>query len=309
MEETEVIESRSVGIESLSSEQQKLVVDHIAMVGMHLRKRVPTPRQPTRDRDYDDLFQEGCIGLLRAAARFRPGRDGVFAAFALHRIRGAVHAALHEHFSTIRVPMSAQRVPGERAGPSHEPVQSLAGAKLLDESGPVGSADGQETIRHMLRRRFERAVRLAVESTKMGPHATPQRNVAMTTIAAERLLISDESARTPLRRLADRTGISSGRACDYERRLLEHAREILARDAQTILLIQLARQEPGGFDALLDETHRQRLEAADVRQFERRFADLDRQERAEILYGLVEASQASVEEVARNLYQITGGLS
>ena len=55
----------------LTEEQRQLVTRHIGLVGVHLRTRVPTPYQPTRDREREDLFQEGCIALVKAARRYR----------------------------------------------------------------------------------------------------------------------------------------------------------------------------------------------------------------------------------------------
>ena len=66
--------------------------------------RIPTPHCPRRTRERADLFQVGCLALVRAAARYRAEHDGPFAPFALLRIRGAVFSAIHEYFATIRVP-------------------------------------------------------------------------------------------------------------------------------------------------------------------------------------------------------------
>ncbi len=46
------------------------------------------------DRDWDDLAQEGMLGLLRAARRFDPGRGLQFSTFAYHHIVGAVKDAI-----------------------------------------------------------------------------------------------------------------------------------------------------------------------------------------------------------------------
>ena len=56
-----------VASSALSADQQALVARNLGLVGLHLRNRVPTPRQPMRQREYEDLFQEGCLALIRAA--------------------------------------------------------------------------------------------------------------------------------------------------------------------------------------------------------------------------------------------------
>ena len=133
----------------LTPEQQSLVSANIGLVGVHLRNRVPTPRQPTRQREYEDLFQEGCVALARAASSYDASQHGSFAAYALPRIRGAIHAALYEYFTTIRVPTrackNAKRDPSDDNNPALNGVQELTPevARHLPAAIPVG--DGGET--------------------------------------------------------------------------------------------------------------------------------------------------------------------
>lgn len=320
----------------LSREQQELVRQHIGLVGMHLRKRVPTRWQPTRDREYDDLFQEGCLALLRAAARYCPENDGPFAAFALPRIRGAVHIALFEYFQTIRVPLASQRAPSAGGDANRFETVSLPPPALIaedrtlaatrwqgrvpdqaarrerlartSESESAAPADaGSESVRHHLRRCFEHALRGAIQDLAHGRLRVEGRLGALRRIADERILISEESARTPLRQLADLCGISSGRACEYERQLLDLAGELLTDDVRVPLLLDFAWSDPLGFDAPVDAATARELEQAGLQQFEARFASASRQVRAEQLLRLIEASNAVVEEVVRNLYRLTAG--
>src|SRR4030042_288579 len=88
----------------LTTEQKDLVYQHINLVSMHIRNNVPTPDAPRRKREYEDLFQEGCLGLIRAAIRYEKTRDGEFAAYALPRIRGTIFKAIHHKFSIIHLP-------------------------------------------------------------------------------------------------------------------------------------------------------------------------------------------------------------
>jgi len=226
----------------LTPEQQALAARHIGLVGVHLRTRVPTPWYPKRDREHDDLFQEGCVGLLRAAARFDPQHDGAFAAYALPRIRGAIHKALWERFSIIRVPA---RVADGRSLSAVREEQPVSLPEKLSIEAPAGAPfDGkQETIRHVLGWRFERAVQRALGELRRrrwrgrDPCAIAER------IAAERLLISRESERTPLRRIARAAGVSNSRAGAYERQLLEavgrHFASISARSSTRALIRRL----------------------------------------------------------------------
>jgi hypothetical protein len=99
MNENERIEAK------LSNEQRELVEQNLGLVGVHLHRHVSCPESPRRDREYDDLFQEGCLGLIQAALRYRPDGGVPFPAFALPRIRKAVSRALAEKFTTLQVPM------------------------------------------------------------------------------------------------------------------------------------------------------------------------------------------------------------
>lgn len=52
----------------------------------------------------DDLFQEGCIGLVRATDKFDPQRNCRFSTCAMPWIRQAIRHALESHDSPIRLP-------------------------------------------------------------------------------------------------------------------------------------------------------------------------------------------------------------
>lgn len=53
----------------LTAEQQSLVVEHLMIVSNLIRYRIKRNRDKV-DYDPDDLYQEGCIGLCRAAASY-----------------------------------------------------------------------------------------------------------------------------------------------------------------------------------------------------------------------------------------------
>ncbi len=297
-------ESEASHVRALSSEQRDLAGRHLRLVAMHLRNRVPTPRQPRRQREYDDLYQEGCLALVRAAGRFRPGRDGQFAAYALPRVRGAVHVALHEYFDTIRVPMRARRTCSEGNDPAGAPVGPLPEDLVTFDPPRADRRRSNDTIRHLLRARFERAVRAAVQELQDGALRAPARRAALARIAAERVLISLESARTPLRTIADECGISSGRACEYEHRLLHRTRELMRDDPQIPLLVQYARRAHLGYETRPDERCLQQLEQAELRRFRRQFAALPQPRRADLVYRLLEASTSRITDIAVNLYRL-----
>lgn len=59
---------------------------------------------PTRD-----LFQEGAIGLIRAARRFEPGRERPFASYAGFWIRKYIREAIFRESSFVHVPYGKRR--------------------------------------------------------------------------------------------------------------------------------------------------------------------------------------------------------
>ncbi len=54
--------------------------------------------------DDDDLVQEGCIGLIKAARRFRPERGVTFKTYSFFQIRACIERALANQSRMIRLP-------------------------------------------------------------------------------------------------------------------------------------------------------------------------------------------------------------
>jgi RNA polymerase sigma factor (sigma-70 family) len=292
----------------LTSEQRDLVARHLGLVGVHLRTRVPTPRQPTRHREYDDLFQQGCVALARAAAQYRPERDGVFAAYALPRIRGAVHNAIYDLFTVVHVPARAIQQARERGESTlcRPPFHVQEMTSDITRKMTTTQAGGQEdSLRHVMHRRFEIAVHRALEQmrSRVWRHRNPTE--IMTRIAYERMLIDDERLRTPLRQIAREANVSSGRACDYEKNLLNAVAAHFERDPQVRALVEMAQEDEAGWDERLDASRQDRLVQAEIGEFEARFVEMAPPARAEILYSLIERSSQCIPEVARNLFRLT----
>ena len=290
----------------LTPEQRALVAANIGLVGLHLRNRVPTPRFAARSRDYDDLFQEGCVALIRAAAAFDPARHNSFAAYALCRIRGVVHIAIFEHFAAIRTPthlLKASAAPGQRPRPLD--VGELTPRLTRTLRANPSSSIPTTTIRHAVRERYERAVSQALDD--LARRRWPQRNplAIMRRIAEERLLLDSSDYQTPLRQIAREAGISSGRACDYEKHLMAALRRRLAADPLLAALLAFARDDADGLDGIMDTSRKADLRQAALRALEARFATLPRARQAELVFAMIEQSAAATGEVVRNLLMLT----
>lgn len=302
-------EDRAGRLPALTLAQQELVRRHMGLVGVHLRNRVPTPRRPRRQREYDDLFQEGCVALARAAARWNPERDGVFAAYALPRIRGAIFRALHDGFTLVRIPARAaanfrKQSPGAGMSP---PVHVLEINDELEKAMTVPHRDSRpnETIRHALRRRYELAVRRTLE--QMRQRTWRQRNPTpiMARIAEERMLVNSERERTALRQIARDFNISSGRASEYERNFVTAVRETLEADVQIRTLLEMAAEDANGQDGIVDAERQTRLRQVEIAAFEERFLRMSQADQAQAIYSLIERSSHCVPEIARNLFCLT----
>lgn len=292
----------------LTNAQRQLVESHISLVEMHLSKRVPTSWSPCRGREYDDLFQLGCMALIQAAMSFDPASHGSFSSYALLRIRALIHKALYEYFGTIRVPMSVlkRRLDGRSSTnwPSMATAQQLTPqieAVLFMESVVGGSG---ETIRHRIRFRFERAVRLALRIVAEHPWRNRNPFSVIQRIAQERLLITHERERTPQRQIARESGISSGRIAEYERLLWGTVQEQMTSDPQLPILVQFAEEDSARFDLELTEKQHAILAKADMDAFESEFGRMNRKDKTEVVYRLIEHSSPAVDEVVRNLYRL-----
>jgi DNA-directed RNA polymerase sigma subunit (sigma70/sigma32) len=82
--------------------REKLITDNLGLVHSVAR------RYQGRGVAFDDLVQEGTVGLLQAADRFDAGRGAKFSTYAIWWIRRAIVDALGEG-RAIRIPRSARR--------------------------------------------------------------------------------------------------------------------------------------------------------------------------------------------------------
>lgn len=111
----------------LTAEQRTLVNDNLGLIAVHLKRFVSGLSVPRRDREWEDLFQEGAMGLMAAARSFDPTRGIPFAAYALPRIHNAVSRALERKFNLVYVP--PKRKPKAPAGKKRRDVSEDEGGR------------------------------------------------------------------------------------------------------------------------------------------------------------------------------------
>jgi RNA polymerase primary sigma factor len=83
-----------------------LIRHNIRLVVDYVKKYVPTLRQ--RSLDFEDLVQEGVLGLLRAAELFDPTKGYRFSTYATWWIRQSVERGIANRGDLIRIPVHVQ---------------------------------------------------------------------------------------------------------------------------------------------------------------------------------------------------------
>ena len=63
-------------------------------------------RYPPETVEYEDIFQEGCIGLLQALQKYDPGKGTKFSTYAVPFILGMIRSYLRQNGHLLKVPRS-----------------------------------------------------------------------------------------------------------------------------------------------------------------------------------------------------------
>ena len=97
----------------LTDGQRRTVQEHLGLVGMII-KRVLSRGVPHAyaHEYYEELLQEGCLGLMQAVRNYDPHCGTAFTSYALPRVHYAVWRALHRYRETIRLPERQARPRG-----------------------------------------------------------------------------------------------------------------------------------------------------------------------------------------------------
>ena len=109
--------------------RQKLVLGHLNLV-VSIAKRFC---RRNRHLHFNDLFQEGVIGLMKAVDRFDPSRGTRLATYASWWIRQSIARAIADMDSTIRLPVHRQAAIRRFIGCSGLLLQELGREPTLEE--------------------------------------------------------------------------------------------------------------------------------------------------------------------------------
>jgi hypothetical protein len=293
----------------LTDEQRRLVRGNIGLVAVHLRRHVGRVPRPRRDREWEDLFQEGCLGLIQAALTYREERGIPFAAFALPRIHNSVSRALQCKFSTVRVPPPQngrrgknERTPQPRDRPAVVKTHSLSdelGRCLRDKRRQGPREPDGETIGHRLRDKYDRAVRVVANKASRTTSTRGDRGELVRVLVDERLLVPHEDSRRALRQIARDTKSSYARVAECERQLREAVRSMLQGDPEFAELTRRARANHDGTSAAIDGELEDELAVISADEFVRRFREAPTVERARMLDAFLSLPGNDIDDVLR----------
>jgi len=320
----------SMESDRLTEPQRRRAEENLGLVGLHLRRHVRGKGAPTRDCEREDLFQEGCLGLLQAARNYGDAMGMSFAAFALPRIRTAVGRALESGFATVGRPryprksrrgseVAAPKEPGglpiavsldfepqdRRADPRHRPIDpgeiAMRAACRRNGEFDASRAPGPETVGSRLRDHYVRCVLRAADELKRHRPMRGDRADLVDRVVCERLLIPEPHARTSMRRLSREAGCSYARVAQCEQRLVQKVRAELGDDLVFVRLREEARRRVEGMDAPIEPDLERELEELRVERFVTRLSAADPPARAAGLLRLIESAGADVADVARSV--------
>jgi RNA polymerase sigma factor (sigma-70 family) len=313
---------RSDQPQPLSNAQQALVRENLALVGVHLRKHFAEERRrPDRPEYLDDLFQDGCLGLIDAARTYDPAERGGFAPYAMYRIHQAVTRSLRRIKSSVRLPERAARrrpetrhaEPDDRRSPRAKPdttrrmnpcVTTLP-ADVLDKfpsrnpnaehpaiedaARPGDKATEALTIGDILRSKVQAAIRMAMDRIEAEVGTWTDAGPLVRLLVEDYVLVPEDFRDLSLRTLAEKASVPYSRVLQCEVAVREMIRDILDGEAEIRLLREVARREPLGLAMPVNRALDGQLRHAAALQYEHVFRSAPPNLRGWILLALAEA--------------------
>ncbi len=313
----------------MTEEQRDTVEKNLGLVGAQVKRLLERGGRYARaGEQWDDLFQEGCAGLIQAVQTYDPGSGMTLATYAVPRIHYAVWRALCRDGEPIRLPERYGRRKAEKQDETeairgHSPYRKrIAGRQgrsravsknpnlphvrwctpeelstIPAKSDPweasrspseAVSGDEPATIGDMLRRKLEAAVNAAVERLGVSGPARRNRGLLARTLADQRLLVPEPSFQASLREIARATRSSYGRVAACEAVLMAEVRRCLSGDVEFTLCSEAGRRRQNGMAAEIDPGLRSALRERVIDSIAGTFSRLPRAERADLLLNVLE---------------------
>ncbi len=297
--------------ESMTETQREMVEKNLGLVGAQIKRLLGRVPHMGMSEYWDELFQEGCLGLIQAVKTYDPSSEMTLATYAMPRIHYASWRALHRYRETIRLPERHGRAGFERtdeadtlrawsytpekmdAFPSKVgPPSAWEGREPVDEGGPP-------TVGDTLRQKLEAAVDAVVARLSASTRSRRDRGTLARVLADQRLLVPEAEFRSSLRQIARETGSSYGRVAACETLLVSQVRRLLSADIEFELLCEAAMNRSEGMAAVIDDALRATLCRSVTSRILGAFANLARADRAEVVLTVLEKAGVDVASLLR----------
>jgi len=296
----------SARLAPLNNQQRDLVQLNIRLVYVHMKNYVNPLGIPWTRREWDDLIQEGTLGLIRAAQKFDPARNIPFAAFALPRIHTAVRRAMLKRFGTG---VAFGGGPPVYKGSYFQGVRDLdwlprkREKKTPDvcplDAPAIWCGEAGDTVGVTLREKYERAVdRAVLELQEVCPPGPAYRDLVRV-VADGRHRVPNDCEKAPYRRIAREAGAPFSRVQEYDQKLRELIRRGLERDPEFVELEKVARSDPRGVDFPMSDKLAQRLAALSSAELLQRLLNSSGDQRGTLMGKLFDLTAESVQDLIR----------
>lgn len=270
------MDSEWIPLRAMSARQQRLVERHLGLVYLTLVRHPQLIHRRRACREPDELFQEGCVALMKALRTHDPVLHGHFAAFAMARIHYAISHYALEHEHAVRIPYITQRrrraelkvcpwtpatgVPLPKSV-SMKDARLHAGPSLSSERFAEGSraADAAVTLGELIRDRYDLALRQVVWEMKNAARCAANNREVVERCCEERWEIPEGEMRTSFLELARRLNCSKGRIAHCEERMRINLGKKLIADAQYQTLKRWVRILPMGLRTRFNRRDQARL--------------------------------------------------
>ncbi len=283
---------------ALDESRQALVRNNIGLVYVHMKHYVARHRVPWTQREWEDLVQEGCLGLIRAAQDFNPQGRIPFAAFALPRIHTAIRRVMVQRFGSgtafaggeAAAKRSLFGVSQRPDWSPRKPRRNSGDENPLDALGDWRGSN-KDTLGIRLREKYERAVRRAVACVTQRDDSKQADAELVRVLATDRHLVPDEHGRRSFRDISRRLNAPYTRVIQCDQKLRVEIRRCLENDPEFTELQRRSQIEPRGVDAPAGE----RLDR-----------ELARLSAAELLQRLLHSPGGQREKTMTRLFEVAG---
>ncbi|MCP9848723.1 sigma-70 family RNA polymerase sigma factor [Cyanobium sp. Morenito 9A2] len=112
--------------------------NRLVVLNLPLVRKVAHQESQRTDLPFEDLVQQGCLGLIRAVEAFDPARQTALSSFAVPYIRGSIRHYLRDRHPALRCP--------RRLRDLHARGQALQQQRLHRGDPPLGEAELAEAL-------------------------------------------------------------------------------------------------------------------------------------------------------------------